>query len=356
MSEPVHHHAHHTPHEHHGAPKEPWFSSISNLLALAGLVIIGIIVLWGLIHLLSLSWGWFSSFFSSVRKDESITLVAPLQVYSKEPFTLTWKYAPKATGNYALLYECDDKVSYSIPVGSSGIDIPCGSAYTLGGATTSISLTPSLTGTSAVSSVMTLIYIPSSTTTVETSAQGKTSLTVNPAKTPPKVTTQEPQTTKPSNPVVPTSYTAPSDLSVRIVAASVDAYGNATVSFDVANTGGSSSGVYYFTAQLPTTQPYTYTSPAQAPLSAGSHIVSTLNFTLAVPGTFTVALSGNNDINGGNDFATQFINAPVNQYQYQNQPIYTPSQQPYYQPYYNNTYYNGQPYYVTTGQTPYIVY
>lgn len=360
MSEPVHHHPHHAPHEHHSHEhvKKSWFSSTSNLVALAGFVVLGIIVLWGLIHLLSLSWGWFSGFVSSVRKNDSITLIAPMQVYSQEDFALTWKYSPKAPGNYAFIYECDKKVSFAIPVGQKGIDIPCGTAYTLGGATSSVALTPTLSATSSVDTALTLIFIPSSTTTVETSAQGATHLSVNPAKNPPKVATSKPQTTQApaTNPAVPSAYTAPADLAVHIVSASVDVYGNATVSFDIANVGGSPSGTYYFTAQLPTTQSYTYTSPAQASLSPGSHIVSTLNFTFAVPGNFVVSLSGGNDNNGANNFATQFINAPISN-QYQNQPIYTPSQQPYYQPYYGNTYYNnGQPYYVNSGQVPYIVY
>lgn len=249
-------------------------------------------------------------------------------------------------------------MSFAIPVGQKGIEIPCGTAYTLGGATSSVALTPMLSATSSIDTALTLIFIPSSTTTVETSAQGRVQFSVHPAKNPPKVTTVKPQTTtqKPAaNPAIPSAYTTPADLAVRIVSASVDAYGNATVSFDVANVGGSPSGTYYFTAQLPTAQPYTYTSPAQASLSPSSHIVSTLNFTLAVPGNFVVSLSSGTDSNGANNFTTQFINAPISN-QYQNQPVYTPSQQPYYQPYPSNTYYNGQPYYVNSGQIPYIVY
>jgi hypothetical protein len=98
-------------------------------------------------------------------------------------------------------------------------------------------------------------------------------------------------------------------------------------------------------------------------------VVSTLNFTLAVPGSAVVSISGGNDANGGNNFATQFINAPLSSYQ-NSQPIYTPGPQPYYQPtvsggqcYYNgatyvcnqpSSYSNGLPYYINSGQYPYV--
>jgi len=114
---------------------------------------------------------------------------------------------------------------------------------------------------------------------------------------------------------------------VRIISLYEDQYGNGTAVFDVSNTGGAASGTYYFSASLPTYQPYTYSSPAQVSLGGGSHIVSTLNFTQAMSGPFTVQISGGNDSYYGDNTATQYLSANnYNDYQnpypqYQQYPI-----------------------------------
>jgi hypothetical protein len=116
--------------------------------------------------------------------------------------------------------------------------------------------------------------------------------------------------------VVQRSY-APADLSVRVVSQYVDQYGNGTVTFDIANIGGTRSSSYYFTAQLPTSNVAPYTSSIQASLAPGSHIADTLHFTQAESGTFTVAVHAY-DRNQSNNYASQWVNAPVtyNSYNY----------------------------------------
>ena len=87
-----------------------------------------------------------------------------------------------------------------------------------------------------------------------------------------------------------------------------DGYGNGAATFDITNVGGRVSGTYYFTANLPTRSPYTYSSPAQASLSPGSHMQNTLRFSLADGGIFSVSIT-TSDANAGNNYASQPVNA-----------------------------------------------
>jgi hypothetical protein len=109
----------------------------------------------------------------------------------------------------------------------------------------------------------------------------------------------------------------------------VDSWGNGTVVFDIANIGGASSGVYYFTANLPTPMGYFYSSPPQNSLNPGDHVVSTLRFTQATAGLVTIVADPSNmvrDYNRGNNSASQWVsggqygNYNNNQYNYQPQP------------------------------------
>ena len=335
---------------------------IKRALAIAGIVILALIVLWGLIHLLTLSGGWFSGLFGGTKN--AITVSAPAQVTSGTPFTLSWKHTTKERGSYAFLYQCKDGLTLYTPVAGQFSEVKCGGAYTLGAATSSAVLLPVLSASSSVSDALTVVFISAATSTAA-QPQGSATIIVVPQSTAQATSTKPADTTPNPKPIV----SGPADLALTILSNTVDAYGNASITFDVANIGQSASGVYYFQAQLPTQDSYSYTSPAQSPLSAGSHVVSTLNFTLAVPGSAVISLSGGNDVNGANNFATQFINAPLTSYQ-NSQPIYSPGAQPYYQPtvsggqcYYNgatyvcnqpSSYSNGLPYYINSGQYQYI--
>ena len=127
----------------------------------------------------------------------------------------------------------------------------------------------------------------------------------------------------------------PPDLSVYIISVTPDASGIATVTFSIANNGGTSSGTYYFTANLPTQSGYTYTSPAQSSLAPGSHIISTLRFSQAASGVFSVSIT-TPDSNQSNNYASQSLNAPYynsynynyNNYPYQYQAQYSSASYP----------------------------
>lgn len=302
---------------------------IANILAIAGFIILIIIIVWGLLHLASLSGGWFSSLFQK-KADTTISVSAPASVVSGTPMTLSWEYSTKDKGSYALLYRCDTGVQFAAPSSNQTFAlVPCGAAFTLDNSTTSVTLLPVSNATSSIQVPLTVLFISSAN---GTQAQGSVNIKVTAgakAAQPTAPTTTKPET-KPT-PVV----SGPSDLAITIVASNVDQYGNGTVSFDIANIGGSPSGTYYFTAQLPASQPYTYNSPAQASLAPGSHILSTLTFTQAMSGTFSVNVSGlpgqgGNDSNTANNHASQYLAGQsyypnqyqYSQYQYQQYPQY----------------------------------
>lgn len=278
-------------------------SRLPNILALVGFLILIIIVVWGLIHLASLSSGWFGNLFKS-KKEVTISITAPNTVVSGTPTQIKWKYTTKDTGTYSFLYECGTGVEFGAPVDESHFArIPCGAAFKMGNATSSAYILPVLTATSSTKTNMTILFIP---TGAGTQAQGISAITVTPRVATSTPTTTKPDT-KPQTSTEPVTH-GPADLSVRITGISVDAYGNGIATFDIANIGGSSTGTWYFTAQLPTQTPYTYSSPAQAPLAPGSHIVNTLNFTQAASGNFYVNVSpASGETNTTNNTALQYV-------------------------------------------------
>ena len=101
----------------------------------------------------------------------------------------------------------------------------------------------------------------------------------------------------------------------------------AAAQFDITNVGGSTSDVYYFSANLPTAGGYVYNSPAQARLAPGDHVINTLRWTnSAAYGTFTVALTG--DQNPVNDYASAMISSGLPGQGYYSQPNYNYNNQP----------------------------
>ena len=83
------------------------------------------------------------------------------------------------------------------------------------------------------------------------------------------------------------------------------------VTFDIKNQGGTPTGVWYFSAQLPTNPATPYISPAQRSLGAGDHIENTLRFNQATAGGyFTVTVDPSNTVresNESNNSASQTI-------------------------------------------------
>jgi hypothetical protein len=287
-------------------------SLLSDILTIIGFAILFIIIIWGLVHLVELIASSLSSDF--VKPAPTIQVDAPAQATSGQPVTVSWSYSPTVSGSYAFLYECQNGLSFEMQgATSTKMTIPCGVAYTSGSASSSVILTPMLSATSSVTDTLSVVFIPQTT---GSQVQGNATMTVVAAAKPVPVvkTTPAPTYVAPKTyTYTSTNYTGPAQLSVRIISATIDANGDGSATFDIANIGGAPSGTYYFTAQIPTAQPYPYQSPAQTSLTPGSHITSTLNFTDAAPGggQFSVTVEGGG-ANSSSDYASTEITAPYN--------------------------------------------
>ncbi len=311
---------------------------MANVLAIVGFIILIIIVIWGLLHIISLSSPWFSDMFKSSKKE--IVVTAPVKVSANTPFNVSWKYSTNSRGTYAVLYQCAQGLKMSV----DGNAIPCGAAYTLGNATGSVSMLPTLTATTSVQSGISVLFIPSAAGTTGPEATGSVSVNVvtgsldTPIVVKPAPVVETPTPTPQPKPTPTPSPTprpvTPADLSVRVIAVGViDSYTGAfsarapyspnevsAVQFDIQNVGGSHSGSYTFQAQIPTSQPYTFSSQVQPSLAPGAHVVNTLRFSPAMSGTFSVQVSGS-DSNKTNNYASSWVTGAYQQ-QYPTYPQY----------------------------------
>ena len=290
-------------------------SMLSSVLAIVGFIII---IIWGLFHIATLSQPWLSSLFNKTT-NTSIQVSAPTTATSSIPFTVSWKYYTTEKGAYAFLYQCKSGFHFEVAsAGGTAKSLPCGAAITVP-TDNAMSITPVLSGSGPLAVPLSIIFMPSpavggASATSSKQAQGTATVVINAGTF---VELAQPVTTKPatvetsSKPVTPVKphVSGPADLSVRIVAVNVDASGNGIATFDIANVGGSSSGIYYFNAQLPMQTGYTYNSPPQSPLGPGDHIVNTLRFSQAVNGVFSIALNVS-DANQNNNYASQSISMP----------------------------------------------
>ena len=338
---------------------------MSSVVAIIAFIVLIVIVLWGLVHLTSFSRTWLGSLLT--RSTPGIVVSVPKIATSTEPFNVTWKYTTAAKGTYAFLYQCKSGLQIRT-AGQNNTEnlVPCGAAYTIPGADTSLSVTPYLSGTSSVSVPVSIIFMPSATST--SGAQGSASVLIrvpgamptpvvatvmNPvASTTQTVTTSTTQPTTNQKPA--RVYRGAADLAVRIVAVGViDPSTGAfvrrpptspddvsAVQFDIGNVGGSPSGTYYFEARLPTQNGYTYSSQPQNPLGPGDHVLNTLRFTDANPMGGNVYLTiTTEDANNVNNDTSQWMNGTG--YNYSAYPAYEYQQyqyvppQPMYDPQYN---------------------
>jgi len=293
---------------------EPKASLVSNTLAIVGFIIVIVIVLWGLFNIATLGAPWLSSLFGG--GGETIKVTAPASVTSGKPFSVTWKYSTSEQGTYAFLYQCKDIVHFQSDVGGAPTTIPCGAAFTIPATNNTLVLTPELSGTASTSVPLSIVFIPSATTSKQ--VQGSATVTVGPAVatapivTPPATTTppvQPPATPPVVNPPAPAG---PADLSVQILSVVPDGAGGGIATFDIGNNGSSSTGVYTFTARLPMTDGRLYNSPAQASLAPGDHVVSTLRFSQATSGIFSVVVHAGtkNEARTDNNYAAREVSMP----------------------------------------------
>lgn len=299
---------------------------LANILAVAGFIILIIVIVWGAYHLLRLTGSGVTSLFSRLGGADSITITVPRETQSGTVFPLSWEYKADEAGAYSFLYQCKTGFRFDMSVEGRASAIPCGSAYTVG-TSTSISLVPILAGTTTMDVPVSVVFIPAATST-EARPQGTATVRVL------ANTNAAPSTPTPTAPT-PTTSTTPRptgkpDLSVRIVAVGVinpvsGAFENrypvgpeeiAAVQFSIANNGSASTGNYYFSANLPMQGGYLYQSPVQANLTPGSHVLNTLRFKPLMAGGGTVTISVDttyavSESNEGNNAAAMYVNGPT---------------------------------------------
>jgi hypothetical protein len=297
-------------------PRRP--STLPSLLAIGGAIILLVIIVWGLVHLANLSLPWFSG-----TDTGTITLSAPETIRSGTVFTLSWTHDTEEAGSYALLYGCAEGVQMAIPAAEASYRaVPCGAAVTLGSGAHTIDLLPLSTSNSTIPVTLSILFIPDAAGTTGPEVSGSLTVSLLPGEIETPVANGEEKPAEepwvPEAPTTPTPRPAtPADLVVTIVRVTVDGYGNGAAVFDIANRGGRATGSYYFTATLPTAQPYTYSSPAQASLAPGAHVQSTLSFTQGVSGVFSVTADPAGAVaesNESNNTATQSVSGPHYQY------------------------------------------
>ncbi|KKW19169.1 MAG: hypothetical protein UY63_C0019G0006 [Parcubacteria group bacterium GW2011_GWA2_51_10] len=310
------------------SPPEPKPSIVSNTLGVVGLIILIVILIWGLFHLATLARPWVSSFFSS-RAVKNIQIMTPQpNTVSGQSATILWKYSPKEDGAYSFMYQCRSGFQMqTVGVGGTQNTIPCGVALVIPRSSTSLTVTPTLTGTSTLAVPVSVTYMQKATSTSARQtkeAQGSATLSVVTASLAPSTSTTPDarlQTTKPAA----AQSSGPADLSVRIISVGVihpitgdimpiratSPNDLVAVTFDIANIGSTSSGVWYFTAQLPSLPPYTFNSVAQVSLAPGDHIENMLRFKPAAQGgTIAISVDPGNAVlesNESNNFVSQNI-------------------------------------------------
>lgn len=298
---------------------------LANILAVAGFIILIVIIVWGAYHLLRLTGAGISSLFSGSNSE--ITITTPTTpVESGKAFPLAWDYTPREDGSFAVLYQCKTGFRFETNAPTRAA-LPCGNAFTVGAEKT-INLVPVLSGTTTLDVPVSVVFIPAATSSTER-PQGATTVKVAGGST---TTTPAPATSgstgSTASPAAPRPAGKP-DLSVRILSVgTVNAVSGlienrypgpeeiAAVQFDIANSGSGSTGSYSFTVSLPIQGGYVYTSPAQNSLTPGSHVVNTLRFKPVQSGGGTITVSIDpygavSESNEGNNAAAIFIGAPV---------------------------------------------
>lgn len=338
-------------------------SLLKNVLTLVGFTIIAIIVLWGAFHLVNLALPGLSSFFSRLFAGSDISVQVPRNdVNSGTPVDISWTHRTSDEGSYSFMYMCRDNFEFRTPSAQGVLSpIPCGVSYRILGDVKNIRVVPALMNDTRVEVPITITFLSQATgtqsvkriegkadiTVVNTgiSAQTLSLATASPASPePPPIPTSAPT---PATPAKMPAQTGKPDLSVRIISVGVieptgayssryptNPYDIAAVRFAVTNIGSSDSGMWYFTASLPTSPPQPYTSPSQSSLPAGYTGEYILQFRPVSPGggAFSVFVDAGfsiNEASEANNAASVSITMPYYSGTY---PLYMPQYMPH-QPY-----------------------
>ena len=162
---------------------------VSNILAIAGFIILIVIIIWGAFHFLNLASSGFSSLLNRAGAS-TIRVTAPRTATAGQPLDVSWQYTPSNTqGSYALLYQCKEGFQFRFPTASSTMAIPCGSPFAIGNPEAKTArLLPMLTGTQSADVALSIMYMTAGTSTPTTVAQGNASITIVSSTTTPATT------------------------------------------------------------------------------------------------------------------------------------------------------------------------
>lgn len=314
---------------------------LSNAIAIIAFIVVIAIVIWGLLHLANISTSWFTNLFP--RSTPTMQISAPADASSGSPVTISWKYSGSDKGTFAFMYQCREGISLK---DADGARVLCGTVHPLlNAASSTMVVTPVLSRIASTTLPFSIVFMPSATGSKQISSTATIAVTAGAEPVVETPITATPVAPKPvavgvsddagaSAPV----YHGPADLRVRIV--NVQDGDLTTVQFDIANVGGSASGSYTFTAYLPTTNGYTYFSPTQASLAAGSHILNSLQFSDADGGTISIVVhpSKDSDPRGNNTDSRDLVSSYAPAYDYSYDYQYPASYQDYSYPTYAPSY------------------
>lgn len=261
---------------------------------------------------------------SSAPAPQSLTLSTSLAtVEHGGTVILSWNHSGKTTdGAYTFRYECTSGISFASPAA-----VACDTPLTLAENQNSIVLTARSTATEDRSATLRVDFVPEGSSVA--SISGSIPVTVKkPVSTQPTSgtgTTVTYPTTAPSDP------NGHVDLSVRVVAVGIvnknsgvfyavqnpsrsSINDSIAIRFEIKNNGTKTSPQWYFRANLPTAQSYTFNSQSQNALRPGESIIYTLAFDGFIntnSGSATVTVDPGNlvaESNENNNYVIQTIN------------------------------------------------
>jgi hypothetical protein len=309
--------------------KENGKSKLTGVLAIVGFIVIIAIGIWGAVNAVRLAPNMFSTLASPFdRVSNEIDVNVPSSsVNSNEPFEISWKHNGQDRGLYAFSYRCRPGFQFQIPQ-PDGTYLPlvCETPYNIPSSDDSLRLIPISSLNRFLDVPFVLAYLDSEGEIV---AEGSNMITVvnpvasgspdtvsvgngNSVTSPAPPTTVTPSTPTPGPSVATTPANLP-DFSVRILdigsintntrtfvpQSTLSSTDIGAVRFEVTNSGSKSSGVWTFSASLPTNPAFEYTSERQRSLNQGDRIEYTIQFDRLVKGTntFTVHVDTANEIN-----------------------------------------------------------
>lgn len=282
-------------------PGTPFKENFLRVVAVVGLIAILLLGAWGIIQIAF----YLPTFFSNFGKTkEALTVSAPSQLTSNQPFTLSWKHTGKdGEYSYSVSYACAQGLAFAAPVPTGSYQlVRCNTPFNYINASTSMPLVPVFaSGTTQASTTFTVAAAKladgtisvKGTATTRIQAGSATAASTTPSVSTPKPTpTKKPTSAKPSTTYVPSGRTQNlygyPDLAVQIISApqSAPVGSRITLQFVVTNLGTNVAPAgWSFNAVLPYNPVYTYDSGSQQKLYPGDKIVYTLGYDAAYAGS-----------------------------------------------------------------------